>query len=192
MALPRQASTDPFASIRTGTDLHRSRHGCRAYPFSEGPLLGVIAGAVRARRILELGTALGYTALWLAHGAPEARVDTVERDPEHVRIARENFAAAGSADRITAHEGDFETVLPTLAPGYDLAFFDGFAPSMAYLAAFRRLLRPGGVLISTNLDVGRGDAVRAALAEPEQWLTSFAAEDGRTAISVMQAGGSPP
>lgn len=187
MALSRRSSpADPFAPIRTGTDLHRARHGCRTYPFSEGPLLGVIAGAVGARRILELGTALGYTALWLAHGAPEARVDTIERDGEHVRIARENFAAAGCAERIIAHQGDFETVLPTLAPGYDLAFFDGFAPSMAYHDWFRKLLRPQGVLVSTNLDVGRGDEYRAALADPERWLTSFAAEDGRTAISVLR------
>jgi len=178
------SSTDPFAAIRAGTDAHRARHGCRTYPFSEGPLLGVIAAACGARRVVELGTALGYTALWLAYGAPEARVDTIERDPEHVRIARENFAAAGHGARITAHQGDFETVLPTLSPLYDMGFFDGFAPSLAYLAEFRRLLRPRGVLVSTNLDVGRGDQYRAALADPAQWLTSFAAEDGRTAISI--------
>lgn len=181
----RQASTlDPFAAIRAGTDAHRARHGCRTYPFSEGPLLGVIAAACGARRILELGTALGYTALWLAHGASEAHVDTVERDPEHIRIAREHFAAAGCAARITAHEGDFETVLPALAPPYDMGFFDGYAPSLAYLAEFRRLLRPRGVLVTTNLDVGRGDQYRAALAYPALWLTSFAAEEGRTAISI--------
>ncbi len=65
-----------------------------------------------------------------------------------------------------------------------MGFFDGFAPSLAYLAEFRRLLRPRGVLVSTNLDVGRGDQYRTALADPAQWLTSFAAEDGRTAISI--------
>ena len=178
------ASGDPFAEILAATHTHRARHGCGAYPYSEGPLLGVIAAAASARRIVELGTALGYTSLWLAHGAESAHVDTVERDPEHVRLARGHFAAAGYGGRITVHEGDFETVLPHLAPPYDLAFFDGFAPSLVYHAEFRRLLRPRGVLVSTNLDVGRGDAYRAALADPAQWLTSFAAEDGRTAISV--------
>lgn len=185
MAFARRSSPDPFADIRAMTDAHRARHGCRAYPYSEGPFLGAVAAAVDARRILELGTALGYTALWLAHGAREARVDTVERDPEHVRIARENFVAAGCGERIVAHEGDFETVLPTLGPGYDLAFFDGFAPTLTYLDWFRRLLRPKGVLLSTNLDHGRGD-YRTQLADPERWLTSFAVEGGRTAISVMR------
>jgi predicted O-methyltransferase YrrM len=186
MANNRNTAADPFAAIRAGTDAHRARHGCRTYPFSEGPLLGVIAAAAGARRILELGTALGYTALWLAHGAPEARIDTIERDPEHVRIARENFAAARCADRITVHEGDFEAVLPTLAPPYDMAFFDGYGPTLDHLAAFTRLLRPRGVLVSTNLDVGGGGAYRAALADPARWLTSFAAEAGRTAISVRR------
>jgi predicted O-methyltransferase YrrM len=177
-------TSDPFAHIRAATDAHRRLHGCRTYPFSEGPLLGVMAAAVAARRIVELGTALGYTALWLAHGAAAARIDTIERDPEHVGLARENFAAAGQAGRITVHEGEFERVLPGLAPPYDLAFFDGFGPTLAHLAETRRLLRPGGVLVSTNLDVGRGEDYRAALADASAWLTSFAAEGGRTAISI--------
>jgi predicted O-methyltransferase YrrM len=160
------------------------RHGCRTYPFSEGPLLGVIAAAADARRILELGTALGYTALWLAYGALNAHVDTIERDTDHVHIARDNVAAAGMDARITVHEGDFDAVLPTLAPAYDMGFFDGYGPSMSYLTELRRLLRPRGVLVSTNLDVGRGDQYRSALADPAQWLTSFAAEGGRTAISI--------
>jgi predicted O-methyltransferase YrrM len=184
VALSRQGVADLFAEIRAATHTHRARHGCGAYSYSEGPLLGVIAGAVGARRIVELGTALGYTALWLAHGAETAHVDTVERDPEHVRLARANIAAAGLAQRITVHDGDFETVLPHLAPPYDLGFFDGFGPTLAHLAEFRRLLRPRGVLVSTNLDVGRGDAYRAAIADPAEWLSSFAAEGGRTAISI--------
>jgi predicted O-methyltransferase YrrM len=178
------APGDLFASIRVATDAHRRRHGCGAYPYSEGPLLSVIAAAADARRIIELGTALGYTALSLAHGAAEAQIDTIERDAEHVRLARDNFVAAGCAHRITVHEGDFDAVLARLAPPYDVAFFDGFAPSLAYLAEFRRLLRPNGVLVSTNLDVGRADRYRAALEDPAQFLSSFAAEDGRTAISI--------
>ncbi len=184
MALSRQNASDLFAEIRSATQTHRARHGCGAHSYTEGPLLGVIAAAANARRIVELGTALGYTALWLAHGADGAKVDTIERDPEHVRLARTNFAAAGMSDRITVHEGDFETVLPHFAPPYDVGFFDGFGPTLAHLAEFRRLLRPGGVLISTNLDVGRGDAYREALADPKQFLTSFAAEGGRTGISI--------
>src|ERR1700733_15184900 len=122
------AATDPYAKIRTATDAHRAEHGCSAYPYDNGPLLAALAAAANARRILELGTALGYTALSFASGAPDSTVDTIERDPEHVQLARDNITAARLDHRITIHEGDFATVLPTLDPGYDVAFFDGHTP----------------------------------------------------------------
>ena len=166
---------DPFVAIRTGTNIHRAQHGCFAFPFSDGATLGVLAGAVEAKRILELGTGLGYTALWLAYGAGAAQIDTIELDPEHVRIARENFAACGYHNRITAHQGEFATVMPSLSPGYDVAFFDGFGPTFDLLAQLRRLLRPGGLLISSNLTVGgKAAEVRAELTKSERWLTTFA------------------
>ena len=107
-----RTSSDPFAHIREATLKHRAKHGCGAYPYSNGPLLSTIAAAAGAKRILELGCALGYTSLSFAHGAPKARIDTIERDPEHVRLAREHIAAAGMSKRITVHEGDFAKVLP--------------------------------------------------------------------------------
>jgi predicted O-methyltransferase YrrM len=176
---------DPFADIRAATVQHRAHHGCGAYPYGNGPLLGALAGAANARRILELGTALGYTALWFAHGAPEAVVDTIERDAEHVRLAREHAAARGLAGRIVVHSGDFASTLQRLDPGYDVAFFDGFTPTPAILAELRRLLRPRGLLISANLTHG-GEAVayRDALLDADAWLTAFVDEDQETAISI--------
>src|SRR5580658_6075945 len=147
-------AADPFAKVKAATDAHRAKHGCGAYPYDNGPLLAALAAAANARRILELGTALGYTALSFASGAPGATVDTVERDPDHVRLARDNIAAAGMDHRITVHEGDFATVLPTLDPGYDVAFFDGQAPSPGVHKALRGLLRTGGTLITANLNHG--------------------------------------
>ena len=124
----KRSSADPFDEVRKATAQHRARHGCGTHPYGNGPLLGVLAATVQARRILELGTALGYTALSFAYGAPNSIVDTVERDPQHVQLARANIAAAALDHRITVHEGDFAAVLPTLDPGYDLAFFDGHTP----------------------------------------------------------------
>jgi predicted O-methyltransferase YrrM len=120
-----KSAVDPFAEVRKATDQHRARYRCHAYPYRHGPLLGTLAAAVQARRILELGTALGYTALSFAHGAASSMVDSIERDPQHVELARKNIAAAGLDHRIAVHEGDFAAVLPTLDPGYDVAFFDG-------------------------------------------------------------------
>jgi predicted O-methyltransferase YrrM len=176
---------DPFAAIREATLAHLRQHGCHCYPYFDGSLLGVIAGAAQASRIVELGTALGYTSISFAHGAPTAQVDTIEADDEHVRLARANIAKAGFDKRITVHHGDFDDVLPKLKPAYDVGFFDGHGPTMTYLREFKRLLRPRGVLVTTNLDVG-GDSsrYRTTLTDPAQWLTTFAAEDGRTAISI--------
>jgi predicted O-methyltransferase YrrM len=144
-----------------------------------------MAAATGAKRILELGTALGYTALNFAHGAPGARIDTVERDPDHVRLARGHIAAAGMDGRVVVHEGDFGDVLPTLDPGYDLAFFDGHSPVPKLHAELHRLLRPRGVLVTANLNHGgTANAVCDALLDQRTWLTAFVDEDRETAISI--------
>jgi predicted O-methyltransferase YrrM len=179
------AAVDPFAKIRAATSAHRARHGCSAYPYDNGPLLAVLAAAANARRILELGTALGYTALSFASGAPDATIDTVERDPEHARLARENIAAAAMDHRIMVHSGDFAAILPTLDPGYDVAFFDGQTPSPALHKTLRGLLRTGGTLITANLNHGgTADAVRKALFDGKSWRSALLDENGETAISV--------
>ena len=180
-----KAAADPFAHVRKATEQHRARHGCGAHPYDNGPLLSTLAAAVQARRILELGTALGYTALSFAYGAPNSTVDTVERDPDHVALARDNIAAAALDHRITVHEGDFASVLPTLDAGYDLAFFDGHTPVPALHTALRKLLRTGGTLITANLNHGgTADAVSKALFEGKSWRSALVDEDGETAISV--------
>jgi predicted O-methyltransferase YrrM len=179
------AAVDPFAKIRVSTNAHRTSHGCGAYPYDNGPLLAALAAAANARRILELGTALGYTALSFASGAPDATVDTIERDPDHVRLARDNITAAGMDHRITVHEGDFATVLPALDPGYDVAFFDGHTPMPALHRTLRGLLRTGGTLITANLNHGgTADAVRKVLFDGKSWRSALLDEDGETAISV--------
>jgi predicted O-methyltransferase YrrM len=183
----RSTETDPFRHVREATLTHLKQHGCGCYPYFDGSLLGTIAAAVHAKRIIELGTALGYSAIWFAHGAREAIVDTIEFDAGHIKLAEANIGAAGYSGRVHIHHGSFEDILPHLVPGYDVGFFDGHGPTPDDLANLSRLLRPGGTLISTNLDYGREAAeYRATLTDPDSWLTTFAAEDGRTAISVKQ------
>jgi predicted O-methyltransferase YrrM len=181
----RRPPADPFAEIRKATEQHRARHGCGAHPYDNGPLLSALAAAAHARRILELGTALGYTSLSFAYGAPDSTVDTIERDPEHVRLARDNIAAAALDHRITVHEGDFAKIVPTLDPGYDLAFFDGHTPVPALHTSLRVLLRTGGTLITANLNHGgSADAVHKALFDGKSWRSALVDEEGETAISV--------
>jgi predicted O-methyltransferase YrrM len=180
-----QPTTDPFASVRAATLKHRAKHGCSAWPYDNGPLLGALAGATHAKRILELGCALGYTSLSFAHGARSAKIDTIERDPEHAKLARANFAAAGMAKRITVHEGEFAKVVTTLDGPYDVAFFDGGAPMPVVHETLRKLLRPRGLLITANLNHGgTADIVLAALLDAKKWLTAFIDEDRETGISI--------
>jgi predicted O-methyltransferase YrrM len=147
--------------------------------------LAALAGVANARRILELGTALGYTALSFASGAPDATVDTIEGDPDHVQLARDNIAAAAMDHRIAVHEGDFVSVLLTLDPGYDVAFFDGGTPVSSLHKALRGLLRTGGTLITANLNHGgTADVVRKALFDGKGWRSALVDDDGETAISV--------
>ena len=184
MTVRTRGPGDRYAAILGQTDRHRAGHGCGAYPFRDGPALGVLVAATGACRVLELGTALGYSACWLAHAAPEARVDTIERDATHAALARDNIAANGFADRVRVLEGDFDDILPTLEAGYDAAFIDGYAPTFRQLQWVRSLLRQRGVLITANLNLAGADPVRAALEEPNVWMTAPLLENGTTMVSV--------
>ena len=176
---------DPFEAVQQATRSHRSQHGCGAYTYSDGSLPGVVAAAAGARKIVEVGTALGYSALWLAHGAPLARVDTIELDPLHVQLAREQIAGHAEGARITVHEGTAEAILPTLDAGtYDVAFFDGFTPTATLIGGLRRLLRDGGTLVAGNLTLGPESALLADLSDPARWLTHSL---GETALAVKRA-----
>jgi len=120
-------------------------------------------------------------------GSPQADVDTIERDSSHVALAREQIAKHDFDARISVHEGDFNTVLATLQPGYNMAFFDGFAPEFETILQVRKLLAVGGVLICSNLQLGRGSEARqlaSALADESRWQRQDPIEGGRTVVLI--------
>jgi predicted O-methyltransferase YrrM len=148
-----QRRRDPFEHVRLASHEHRESHGagCSVYPTSSGPLLSVLAAAVGAERILEVGSGLGYSALCLAH-ASGGVVETIERDAEHVALAEETVTREGFGGRIRILRGRDADVLPGLEEPYDLIFSDGDPQEMPVdLEHFLRLLRPGGLLVSANL-----------------------------------------
>lgn len=190
-------ASDRFRHVAASYDRHRRQHGCiDVYPFANGPLLGALAAAARARKLLEVGCGLGYSGLWLAYGAgPHGILETIERDAQHAEIAMGHFKSEGLDDRIRVLEGVGASVLAGLKDSYDLIYFDTDpAESLTDLAHFERLLKPGALLVSTNLFLGqyapdlpgleRTAEYRRQILNSDRWLTAYL-PDG-TALSIRR------
>jgi caffeoyl-CoA O-methyltransferase len=131
------------------------RAGREDIPISDpevGRLLGILARITGARRIVELGTAIGYGALCMARGAPEARVVTIDTDPKRLADARGYLERAGVADRVELVEGPALEVLPTLQPPFDFAYVDAVKTDYRrYLDLLVPMIRVGGLIAFDNL-----------------------------------------
>jgi predicted O-methyltransferase YrrM len=117
-----------------------------------GRFLEVMARATGARRIVEVGTAIGYGTLCLARGAPEGRVVTIDRDPAILERARGYLERAGVAERVELLAGDALEVLERLDGAFDLAWVD--ATKTDYRRCLDRLMRllpVGGTVLFDNL-----------------------------------------
>lgn len=119
-------------------------------------LLKCLITAVRPARILEIGTAVGYSALTMAEVMPpEAKIITVEKYEPRIPQAKENFRRCGMEDRICLIEGDAEEVIRKLAEDgevFDFIFMDAAKGQyLHWLPDILRLLREGGMLASDNI-----------------------------------------
>src|SRR5215831_8699191 len=91
-----------------------------------GALLQVLARSVKATRILEIGTAIGYSGIWLARALPpDGMLVTMEMDPDRGHEAQENFKSAGLASRASVIMGDAQRMIAKVAGPFDLIFQDG-------------------------------------------------------------------
>lgn len=114
-------------------------------------LLEVLIRLGRIDSVLEVGCAIGYSAVCMAE-AGCARIDTVEISEDAARVARKNFAKAGLTERICLYEGDAKEVLPTLQGEYDMIFMDAAkAQYQEFFPHCMRLLKQGGLLVSDNV-----------------------------------------
>lgn len=115
--------------------------------------LKVILSIRKPMRILEVGTAVGFSALLMSEYAPDGcRITTIEKYEKRIPIARENFKRAGRQEQITLLEGDALEVMKQLDETYDFIFMDAAkAQYIAYLPEVLRLLSEGGVLVSDNV-----------------------------------------
>ena len=118
-----------------------------------GALLRVLASTAGASRILEIGTAIGYSGIWLATALPpDGMLITMEVDEGRAEEARRNFSRAGLASRVTVIVGDAQLKIAKVSGPFDLIFLD--TDKQLYVPLLDRLvslLRPGGVLVADNV-----------------------------------------
>lgn len=158
----------------------RAEQEARGFPLIQVPartahLLGILIRAVGARKVVEVGTLGGYSALWMAKALPnDGRLVTLEKSPDHAALAREFIDRAGRAEMVEVRVGDALDLLHELGPdgGWDVMFVDADKERYGvYLRHAERLLRPGGLLLADNVfwqgrvldDTGDADGATRAL-----------------------------
>ena len=136
-------------------------------PAETGALLATLVRACAARRVLEVGTLFGYSAVWMARALPQdGHVDTLELEESHADAADALLREAGLAGRVSVHRGPAGETLAGLEGPYDLAFIDADKVGYPdYIEQAVRLVRPGGLIVCDNVAQG-GRVADASNDEP--------------------------
>lgn len=165
---------------------------------NQGKLLQLLTRLVGARRILEIGTLGGYSAIWMARALPpDGRLISLEVNPAHAEVARANIARAGLSDKVEVRLGSAHDSLPQLAEQgaepFDLVFIDADkASTPAYLTWALKLTKPGSLILIDNV-VRDGAVADAASANPDvqgiQQGLAMLASDPRISATALQTVG---
>ena len=165
----------------------------------QGKLLHLLARAIGARNVLEIGTLGGYSTIWLARALPDGgRVISLEADPKHAEVARANIARAELDTRVEVRLGMALDLLPALAAEggnpFDFIFIDADKPNnAAYFDWALKLSRPGSIIVVDNVVRG-GDVIAADSDSPtvqgvRRFLERLAAEPRVSATAIQTVGG---
>ena len=128
-------------------------------------LIKLLLAISKPKSVLEVGCAIGFSALLMSEYAPaDCHITTIEKYEKRIPIARENFKKAGREDRITLLEGDAADILAELEGPYDMIFMDAAKGQYIYfLPDVLRLLSVGGILVSDNV-LQDGDVIESRFA----------------------------
>ena len=160
----------------------------------QGKFLHLIARAIGAKRVLEIGTLGGYSTLWLARAVgEEGRVVTLELQPRNAEVAHTNLVRAGVGERVEIRTGLALTLLATVEGPFDLIFIDADKANQdAYLAWALKLARPGTVIIGDNV-VRDGEVANPETRDPnvrgvQRFVDLLAAEPRLSATAIQTTG----
>ena len=128
-------------------------------------LLKFLLAYAKPKNILEIGTAIGFSALLMSeYGPKDCQITTIEKYDKRIPVARENFKKCGREERITLLEGDAADILKKLEGAYDLIFMDAAKGQyIHFLPEALRLLTSGGLLLSDNV-LQDGDIIESRFA----------------------------
>jgi len=166
---------------------------------NQGRFLMILAHAIGARLILEMGSLGGYSTIWLARALPaDGKLITLEADAKHAEVARANIARAGFADKVELRLGKALDTLPAIAAEglgpFDLIFIDADKGNYpGYLEWALRLSRPGTLIIGDNV-VRDGKVIDAADTDPSvqgvRRMNEIIAGEQRLTATAIQTVGS--
>ena len=209
MSDPRWADVDEYLESRLGAEDEALRRAQKAAADAglprisvtplQGKFLHVLARLMGARRVLEIGSLGGYSAIWLGRALPpDGKLYTLEVSPHHAQVAMANIADAGLSDKVEVIVGPALATLPALAtdPGpasFDLTFIDADKPNnAAYFSWALRLTRPGGAIVVDNV-VRKGAVAGPASQDPnvvgtQHLFEAMATQTGITASALQTVG----
>ncbi len=165
---------------------------------SQGKFLSILAQAIQARFILEIGTLGGYSTIWLARSLPSnGRLITLEADPKHAEVARANIAHAGLENIVDVRLGLAMDSLIRISeesiPAFDLVFIDADKPNIkAYYDWAIKLTHPGSLIIIDNV-VRNGDVVDpkyndSSVRSMRELIPALASEPNVSAAAIQTVG----
>ena len=119
----------------------------------QGQFLEIISKLIQPKRILEIGTMIGYSSICLAKGlAADGQLHTIELREEDAAIARNHFSKAGLNEKIQLHVGNAVEIIPQLRETWDLVFIDADKPGYSkYYELVKPRLRKGGLILADNV-----------------------------------------
>lgn len=192
LALPGWAGAQPPEALKVLADIRAADTGQLAVSEEDGRFLRLLVASSGARRVLEIGGASGYSAIWIGLGLRDTggRLVTIEYDPVRARELADNVRRAGLADIVQVVQGDAFQQIPRLSGTFDFVFLDAWKRDYKrfFDMMYPRLDR-GGLFVGHNVINKRDeleDFLEAVTTHPTLWTTIVAPSGEGMSVSLKR------